>query len=137
MTNTLNNNQVRVIGASLTIRNEKTLSESTVRMRPGAPFSTIALEPGPYSIIQTRITLQRVGGRNPWTDTHTYYSSLFLEKRVVRYFERKFYVQSNPQGWYRWGFEYMEHPAEKARSLAELKKDPRWLAWQGYSLVNF
>lgn len=134
---TLNNGDTRVIGASVTIRNDKSLKEMKVQLPSGDSFAMVPLEPGAYSITGIRITLQNVGGRNSWSDTHDFYGSLFIEKRVVRYYERKIYVGSRPQGWYNFGFDYTEDSAEKASCLAELKKDPRWLAWQNYTLVNF
>jgi hypothetical protein len=134
---TLNNGQVRVVATSITIRDEATKQETTVQLPGGDSFAMVPLEPGAYDIRQIRITLQNVGGRRPWTDTHDFFGSFFIEKHVVRYYERKIYVRSRPQGWYNFGYDYTDNPEDKKSCLEQVKKDPRWLAWQNYNLVNF
>ena len=134
---TLNNGNVRVVGVSITVHNDTTNREFVTQLPSGKSFATLSLEPGAYSIRSIRITLQNVGGRNPWSDTQDFYGSFFLEKRVVRYYERKVFVASRPQGWHTFGWDSVEAPADKQACLKQLKKDPRWQAWQNYSLVNF
>lgn len=134
---TLNNGQDRIIGVSITVRNDTTNRESVTQLTGGESFAMLALEPGAYSIRNIRITMQHTGGGRPWSDNHDFYGSFFIEKRVVRYYERKIYVGPRPQGWYTFGWEVTEVPKEKQACLTEMKKDARWQAWQNYSLVNF
>ncbi len=133
----LNNGDVRVVGVSITVHNDTTNREFVTQLPSGESFAMLSLDPGAYSIRSIRITMQHVGGRNPWSDTHDFYGSFFIEKRVVRYYERKIYVGSRPQGWYNFGWDALEVPADKQACLNQMKKDPRWQAWQDYSLVNF
>jgi hypothetical protein len=102
----------------------------------------IAIEPGSYSIsslVVTRAWVDHGQTYSSWEDNHYAGSRLLIEPKTVSLYPSPLtYTDTTDPNHYdvdMWNVRSTDE--ERAKILETMKKDPHWLAWEGYMLVNF
>ncbi|MEW5814127.1 MAG: hypothetical protein AB1798_01860 [Spirochaetota bacterium] len=131
-----NNGEIKITSIQMILKNWENQKERFLILNPGRFFTAIALEPGGYFISKLVVSCQHVKG-GFWQDKHNFSGSFYMEKNVVRYFEKSFYVTADKTGGYRFGYNTLPYEKLKEKYLKTLQADSHWLAWENLKLVNF
>lgn len=127
-----------ITSVRLVITSETSAEEFAVSLRPGTSFTAVALNPGPYVVSAILVGLRRVEKPGEkWEDRHDASQSFYMKERIVLLPPWDFLILTDNRG-YRFFFPANAGEIERnSKILNEIKKKRRWLAWDGYQLVNF
>jgi hypothetical protein len=127
-----------ITSVRLVLTSEASEEEYTVSLQPGISFKAVALSPGPYAVSEIYVDARRVERPGEkWEDRHDASQSFYIKERIVLLPPWDFLILTDSRG-YR--FFFSENTGETERNskiLSAIKKERRWLAWDGYQLVNF
>jgi hypothetical protein len=135
--------QARTISLVLVIRRVNDGQEIAVHLDRGKNYAVVALDPGGYEF--TKLLVQREwisGGRstNSWTETrNTSRISFFIAEKIVRWYDGRLSFRDFSNGKYSYFISTRNSSpvSEREGILSTMKKDPHWLGWEGYELINF
>ena len=129
--------QVRSI--TITLRNMGTDRIETVVFPVGSGHRTIALAPGRYSMFQAEIRGVKPDENNrEWDHHHGIFSYFYIGANTIVLSRDKVFMRDQPSGGYHFEVgRYATSDIQKRRVLDEIRNDKRWVAWDGYNLVNF
>ena len=127
-----------ITSVRLVITSEESAEEYAISLRPGISFKSVALSPGPYVVSAIYVDVRRVEKPGEkWEDRHDASQSFYIKERIVLLPPWDFLILTDNRG-YRFFFPTNTGEIERNLSiLNEIKKKRRWLAWDGYQLVNF
>jgi hypothetical protein len=135
--------QARTIALDLVIRRVKDGREITVHFDSGKNYAVVALDPGGYEFTKLLVRREWISeGRstNSWTETrNTSRISFFIADKIVRWYEGLLSFRDLSNGKYSYSISTRNSSPASAREkiLSAMKKDPHWLGWEGYELINF
>ncbi len=127
---------------ALRIRRISDGKEITLPLSMLKSYTTLALDPGSYAfslLIATRSWYDTGRMYNSWEDSRGLGYRVFMEPQTVQLYPSllRFADRPDPNQGYTYSFSISLTTDQRARILAELKKDYHWQGWEGCAMVNF